>query len=171
MHEEVPKEKTAVKTVRAQHLAIRCSGQPKKRTQGNGGSRKKLATTCRSSTAQGHSRQEGKGKTVPRTKKGWTFRKRRRAQLECSKGMRDRGAIRLHLRKETTTSNGIKGRSRRQDLHMGSMMTLHEASGQTLGFKFAKQTFGTCIRLSKMTTRTLWSGRPPPKRNKILQTE
>jgi hypothetical protein len=29
------------------HLAIRCCGQPKKRTQGNDGSRKKLATACR----------------------------------------------------------------------------------------------------------------------------
>jgi hypothetical protein len=51
-HDEVPKEEAAVETFgaskkrhRDRHLAIRCRSQPKKRTQGNGGSWKKLATT------------------------------------------------------------------------------------------------------------------------------
>jgi hypothetical protein len=54
VHEEVPKEEVAVKTVivlkkrwRDRHLAIRRSGQPKKRTQANDGSRKKLTDACR----------------------------------------------------------------------------------------------------------------------------
>jgi hypothetical protein len=53
-HQEVPKEEAALDTVgvmkercRDRHLAVRRSGQPKKLTQGNGGSRKKLAAACR----------------------------------------------------------------------------------------------------------------------------
>jgi hypothetical protein len=56
-HQEVPKEDAAVKNVRAlkkrrgdQHLILRCRVQLKKRTQGNNGSRKKLATTHRGMT-------------------------------------------------------------------------------------------------------------------------
>jgi hypothetical protein len=54
VHEEVPEEEAAVQPVRAlkqqhgdQHLAIGCSRKPKKRTQGNGGSQRKLATAGR----------------------------------------------------------------------------------------------------------------------------
>jgi hypothetical protein len=50
-HEQVPQEKAAVETFRALkkqhgdwHLAVRHCGQPKKWTQGNGGSWKKFAT-------------------------------------------------------------------------------------------------------------------------------
>jgi hypothetical protein len=53
VHEDIPKEEAIVKTVgalkkwhRDRHPAIRCHGQPKKRTQGNCGSRKKLAAAC-----------------------------------------------------------------------------------------------------------------------------
>jgi hypothetical protein len=56
-HEEVSKEEDAVGTFgplkgryRGRHLAVRCRGQPKKRTQGNGGSRKKLIAACRGMT-------------------------------------------------------------------------------------------------------------------------
>jgi hypothetical protein len=55
--EAVPKEKAAVETVRALkkrhrdwHLATRRHGQPKKQTQGNGGSQKKLAVVYREMT-------------------------------------------------------------------------------------------------------------------------
>jgi hypothetical protein len=50
VHEEVPKEEVMMTIVTAlnkwyrdRHLAVRCHGQPKKWTQGNGGSQKKLA--------------------------------------------------------------------------------------------------------------------------------
>jgi hypothetical protein len=53
VHEEVPKEEATVETVRVLkkryrdwHLAVRRCGQPKKWTQGNGGSGKVLAS-CR----------------------------------------------------------------------------------------------------------------------------
>jgi hypothetical protein len=56
-HEEVPKEEASVNTFRAlkkrhgdRHLAIGRCGQPKKWTQGDGGSWKKLAATCRGMT-------------------------------------------------------------------------------------------------------------------------
>jgi hypothetical protein len=52
--EEVPKEEAAVERFEAlkelyrdRHLIVRCRGQQKKRAQGYGGSRKKLAAACR----------------------------------------------------------------------------------------------------------------------------
>jgi hypothetical protein len=57
LHKEVPKEEAAVQTVRALkrrhgdwHLAVGCSRKPKKQTQGNGGSWRKLAATSRGKT-------------------------------------------------------------------------------------------------------------------------
>jgi hypothetical protein len=54
VHEEVSKEEAAMKIVRAlkkryedRHLTIMRHGQAKKRTQGDGGSRKKLTAACR----------------------------------------------------------------------------------------------------------------------------
>jgi hypothetical protein len=74
-HEEVPKEDAAMKTFGAlkkrhgdRHLVGRRRGQPKKRTQGDGGSRKQLAAACRGmarraipATRKGHGHQ-GPGK-------------------------------------------------------------------------------------------------------------
>jgi hypothetical protein len=55
--EEVPKEEATVETFGALkkqykdwHLVIRCRGQPKKWTQGSGGSQRKLAAACRGIT-------------------------------------------------------------------------------------------------------------------------
>jgi hypothetical protein len=73
VHEEVPKEEAEVKTVRAlkkrygdQHLAVGRHQQLKKWTQGDGGSRKKLATARGGLTPctipvlrNGHSHQQG----------------------------------------------------------------------------------------------------------------
>jgi hypothetical protein len=54
VHEEVPKEGAAIKTVRAlkkrygnRQLTVMRHGQPKKRTESDGGSRKKLTAGCR----------------------------------------------------------------------------------------------------------------------------
>jgi hypothetical protein len=54
VHEEVPKEDTAVETGKAlkkrhgdRNLAVGRCGKPKEWTQGNGGSRQKLAAACR----------------------------------------------------------------------------------------------------------------------------
>jgi hypothetical protein len=57
MHEEVPKKEATVNPIRTlkkrhadRHLPIGRLGQPKKWTQDNGGSQKKLAATCRGTT-------------------------------------------------------------------------------------------------------------------------
>jgi hypothetical protein len=60
---------------------------------------------------------------------GLTFRRRRWAQLECNNGIRDRGTIRQIRLKKVTTGNGSRGRSRRQELCLGSVKTLHEDLG------------------------------------------
>jgi hypothetical protein len=56
-HQEVPKEEAAVETFGAlkerygdRHLAVERRRKPKKQTQGNGWSRKKLAAACRGMT-------------------------------------------------------------------------------------------------------------------------
>jgi hypothetical protein len=73
-------EDTAVETIRAledryvdQHLAVGCRRQPKKLTQGNGGSRKKLAAVRRRMTRRDvrtrHERRSHKGPTVEKTRR------------------------------------------------------------------------------------------------------
>jgi hypothetical protein len=56
-HQDVPKEQAPMETIRALqdrygdlHLAVGCHRQPKKRTQGNCGSQKKLAVAYRGLT-------------------------------------------------------------------------------------------------------------------------
>jgi hypothetical protein len=149
-HEVVPKEEAAVKPFRALkkqhgdwHLAIRHRDQTKKWTQGNGGSQKKLAAVHRGMTHhagvewhKGH----GQDNVVEGTQKGRTFGRRHRVQPECNNGIRDQGAIRqLHLRKGTTTGNGIRGRSSTQRLRQGSRTTLNKAFGETLRLKTMKR--------------------------------
>jgi hypothetical protein len=70
VHEEVPEEEAAVETSgarkkrhRGRHLAVRCRGQPKEWTQGNGGTRKKLAVAQRGMTRRaGAARRKGHGR-------------------------------------------------------------------------------------------------------------
>jgi hypothetical protein len=91
VHEEVPKEKSTVKTVIALkrqhgdwHLAVRCCDQPKKQTQRNCGSGKKLAAACRGMTCRpipawrkGHSCQgSGQDNVTRRAPKGQSFERR-----------------------------------------------------------------------------------------------
>jgi acyl-CoA reductase-like NAD-dependent aldehyde dehydrogenase len=47
VHQEVPKEEATVETIRALDTDMGTGRQLKKQTQGNGGSRKKMAATCR----------------------------------------------------------------------------------------------------------------------------
>jgi hypothetical protein len=63
---------------------------------------------------------------------GWTFRRRRRAQLECSNSIRGQDVKdRLSLRNERATSNGIRGRSRRQQLRLDSTGNVNETVRET----------------------------------------
>jgi hypothetical protein len=93
-HQEVPKEEATVETIGAledqygdRHLAVGCCRQLKKRTQGGGGSRQKLAAaqgqlTCCAIPAphKGYGHQgPGKDDDVHGTPKGHLFEKRCRA--------------------------------------------------------------------------------------------
>jgi hypothetical protein len=160
MHEEVPKEGTTVKTVRAlkkwygdRHLAVRHCWEPKKRTQGDGGSRKKLAAARRGMThhavpapGKGYSHQ-GPGRDVLQgAPKGQTIGKKCRAQLECVNGIRDQNLKeQLRLREDRTSGRIFR---------------------KTAELEIAKQLVGTSTRLWKMSVRALWRGQPPPKRKK-----
>jgi hypothetical protein len=178
-HEEVPKEGAAVKPIGALKklyggwdLALRCCGQPKKETQGSGGSQKKLTAARRGIThcavlaqRKGSCRHgQGKDKAVPRTQKGWTFRTRHWMKPEGINGIRNQGSRQqLHLRKDRTTGNGVIGWSRRKDPHLGSRTTFGRIFRKTVELEIAKQIVGTSIRLWKMSIRTLWRGQPSPK--------
>jgi hypothetical protein len=101
-HQEVPKGQVAVDTVEALenrfgdwHLAVGHRRQPNKRTQSDGGSRKKL--TRRARTA----RRNGRGH------KGPMVEKRRRKGPKCNNDIRNRVARRqVRLKKERTTDTG-----------------------------------------------------------------
>jgi hypothetical protein len=176
VHEVVPKEEAAVQTFRAlkeryedRYLAVEHRRQLKKRTQGDGGSRKKLTAACRRMTHRaGTARRKGrchKGPTVDQrrrkyrtrdkvargTSKGRTFGKRRRAQPECN--------------------NGVRNRDLKERLRLGSRRTFGRIFRKTVELEIAKQTVGTSIGLQKMSDRILWRSRPPPKRKKRLYTE
>jgi hypothetical protein len=125
------------------YLALGCRGQPNKRTQGDGGSRQKLAA----------GRRRLNRRAVPvwrtgRTHKGPTFEKRRRKGPKCKNGIKDRDARwQLRLRKERTSNKTFR---------------------HTVELKVAKKIVGTSIKLRKMSVRTLLRSRPPPRRIKRL---
>jgi hypothetical protein len=144
-----------VKTVRALkkrygdwHLAIGRHWQLKKWNQGNGGSQKKLTTTCRgmirgatpaSCKGRGH-QGPGRDNVARGISKGQTFRKRRRAQLECS--------------------NIIRRQGLKERLYLGSRRTLSKTFKHIVELEIAKQRVRTSIRLPKMSVRTSWKGWP-----------
>jgi hypothetical protein len=115
---------------------------------GQCGCRKKLAVTCRriirrviTPQRKGHCCQgQGKNKVVPRSQKGWTIGKRRRAQPESISGIRIQGLKKqLRLGKEKTSGRIIR---------------------KALVLVIAKRTAGSSVRIRKMSVRTLWRGRP-----------
>jgi hypothetical protein len=84
-------------------------------------------------------RDQARTKAVTRIQKGHTFGKRRHAKPEGINGIRNLGARQQpHLRKERTTGNGIRERSRRQELHLVSVKALYEAHRQTLDLQIMK---------------------------------
>jgi hypothetical protein len=107
VHEDVPKEEAAVQTVGAlkkrhgdRNLAVQCRRKPKKRTQSNGGSRKKFAAACRgmnrsviSARRKGHGHQGPPRDNVARgAPKGQTLKGRQRTRQKSSTGIGDRDA-------------------------------------------------------------------------------
>jgi hypothetical protein len=116
---------------------------------------------------------DSKDKAVQRTQKGWTNDKRWQKGLECIDGIRDRVTIwQLHLRKERTTGNGIRGWIRRQQLWLESTGNVNETFRETLGLEIAKRIAGFSVRIKKMSVRTLWRGQlPPPPQKKRNYTQ
>jgi hypothetical protein len=92
VHEEVPKEAAAVKSSGAlkkqhgdRHLTVGCCKKLKRRTQGNRGSRSKLAAARRGMTrCAGVAQCKGQlmDDVAKGTPKGWTFGKKRRPKPE-----------------------------------------------------------------------------------------
>jgi hypothetical protein len=118
VHEEVPKEEAAVKTLKSTEEAAwkpasghRAPLKGKKWTQGNGGSQKFATTSrgmtrhaipalCKGCCCQG----QGKDRAVPRTQKTWTFGKTCWVKPEGISGRRNQGLKeQLCLRKERTS--------------------------------------------------------------------
>jgi hypothetical protein len=91
VHHEVPEEEAAVETIRVleyrygdRHIAVGRRRQSKKWTQGDGGSRKKLAAARRRMTRHTvPARRKGRGHRGP------TVERRRRKGSECNNGIRD----------------------------------------------------------------------------------
>jgi hypothetical protein len=140
------------------HLAVG-HRQLRKQTQGDGGSWKKLATACRGMTHRAipalckeHGHQgPGRNNVARGNLTGQTFRKRRRAQLECSNKIRDwdvKGQLRLRSER---TSGGI--------------------FRKVLVLQIVKQRVEPSVRIRKMNVRALWRGWPPPKQKKRLHIE
>jgi hypothetical protein len=149
-HQEVPNEETAVVTIGALedrygdlHLAVGCCREPKKRKQGDGGSRKKLAAARRRLTGHAFSARH-KG----RSHKGPTVKKRRRKGPECNNGIRNRGL--------------------KEQLRLGSNRAFNKTVRQIIGMEVAKRPDEFSIGLRKMSDWILWRSRPPPKRKKRL---
>jgi hypothetical protein len=116
-----------------QHLAIGCRQQPKKHTQGSGGSQQKMATV----------REQLTHCAVPALHKGHSHRE---------------------------PGNGIRGRSRRQELRLGSKATFYDALGQIIRLEFVMLTIRSSVRIRKMSAKTMWRSRLLPKRKKRLHT-
>jgi hypothetical protein len=156
VHEEVPKEEASVENFGAlkerygdRHVAVGYRRQLKKRTQGDGGSRKNLAAACKGMTRRdiptrrkGHCCQgQGKDKAVPRTQIGWTFEKRRQTKPEGISETSERDLKKqLPLRKERTSGRIFR---------------------QTTELEIAKKTVGTSIRLRKMNDTNLFTNSNP----------
>jgi hypothetical protein len=131
VHEEVPKEDAAVETGRAlnkrhrdRNLAIGRSGEPKKRTQGNGGCRKILAATRKGMTywEEWHGAGTRQGQCCTRNPEKADVRE------EAS------GASRMQQRdkerKPKTTVTSGKQEDIRRVLHEGSCTGSREANSQ-----------------------------------------
>jgi hypothetical protein len=98
---------------------------------------------------KGHGHQEpGRGNITTGAPKGWTFRKRLRAQPECKNAIRD---------------PSLKGQ-----LHPGSKRAFNKMVRQTFGLEVMKRVVRISIRLQEVSKWTLWRSWQPPKQKKRL---
>jgi hypothetical protein len=134
--QNVHKEEAAMETIGVlmdqkwdQHLVVQPLRQPKKRTQGDGGSRNKLTSARRRMTGRAvPERREG------RDYRGPTVKKRRWKGPECNNGIRNRGL--------------------KEKLRLGNKKTLskrnvNETLRQTIELKVVKLGAGSSVRIRK----------------------
>jgi hypothetical protein len=95
---------------------------------------------------QGRQKKQTRNKFTSGTRKGWTFRKRRRVDLEGSTGVNDPNTRRHWRLKNEKTAGRIFEKSFR--------------------LQIAKREDGSSVSSLKITDWTLWWGRPPHKRKK-----
>jgi hypothetical protein len=151
-HREVPKEHTAVKFVgglrkrrRGRHLAAGRRGQPKERTRGNCGSRKKLAVAGKKITHRaGVARRKGRGHEGPSVEQG-----RRKSQIR-DKVARGTRKGRTLGKRQMTLQEGITGarnRDFREQLRLGSERTSSGIYRKTFVLEIAKRIAGFSVRV------------------------
>jgi hypothetical protein len=129
-----------------------------------GGIRKGPGRMCHHSCIRGRSKASPVGKrgmaksNVERgTPEGRTDEKRRRMRPECDSGIR---------RLNKTSGNGVRGRIMKRDQRLVTKRTHHEATRQDKRLEIVKIAANLSIRLWELGDRTLWKGRPPPKRKR-----
>jgi hypothetical protein len=98
-----------------------------------------------------------------------------RQKFAASRGRSTRRAV-LALRKgrirrasDKTTGNGIRGRSRRQQLRLGSERAFNKTVKQPLELEVAKRAGAISIGLRNASDWTSWRSRLPPQRKKRRQ--
>jgi hypothetical protein len=149
-------EEAAVKPVRAQkkrcgdwQLAVRRHGQLKKWNQGNGGSWKKLTASCRGMIRRAipaWNKGHGQDIVAREAPKSCMLKRKQRTHQEGSNGIRDRDVKeKLRPRKERTTRNGIRGRSRGEQLQHVSTGNVNETFRETLELEITKRIAGASI--------------------------
>jgi hypothetical protein len=74
--------------------------------------------------------------------------------------------MRQLVRREGT--NGTRNQDFEEQLRLGSERTPSKFERRAFGLEFIKQRNGMSSGLRKIKNWTLWNGRPPPKRKKIL---
>jgi hypothetical protein len=57
----------------------------------------------------------------------------------------------------------------RRPLHLKIERTSEELDRKAFRLEFVKRAFGTSSGLQRLIDRTLWRGRPPPKRKKKIK--
>jgi hypothetical protein len=140
------------------------------RTQRNGGPLKELAAGRMMTRCTGIAPRKEHGLQKKAKDDMAPFGKRRWKNPECNNGItgirNQSSKQQVRLRKERTTTNGIRAWTSGQQLLPGSGRMHMKALYEMGSLKIAKQNAGSFARMRSIKEWTLWRGRPPPKRLK-----
>jgi hypothetical protein len=150
----------------------------------------RMRTTRRARVAWGREnfvrKDWGRNQAEQEIKKRRKDGKRLQKHPECNRGLRNVGlrqqlpdrkrikdlGIRLPLYlKKKRTMNAIEGWSTGERLHLGSREAPSKNPDEIFGGKITKPVVEISCMLQRIRKRTLWRGRPPPKRKNRLHTE